>query len=212
MPEPGAVVVDGAGDRVDLCVFNDLGKKIMGISIVGLGGKAGSGKNTAAAYLADLGYQTMAFADPLKEAAGAIFGFGAEQLDGDLKEIVDRRLQKSPRFVLQALGDACRGLWPEVFVAALRRRLRPVDLPVVVTDVRFGNEAQSLAYLGAILIRIDRPGAQAVNGIEGHHSETALDGWQGWHATVMNDGDRYSLYKKIGYVLKQYHLFPFGER
>jgi hypothetical protein len=179
--------------------------------IIGLGGKAGSGKSTAAKYLKDLGYQEMAFADPLKEAAGAIFGFDWAQLNGDLKETVDRRLQKSPRFVLQALGDACRGIWPEVFIAALRRRLYTFSGPVVVTDVRFGNEAQSLNYLGATMIRIDRLGARAVNGIEGHHSETQLDGWQGWQAVVCNDGDRYALNKKIGYILKSLNLFPFGK-
>ena len=179
--------------------------------IIGLGGKAGSGKNTAAKYLRDLGYQEVAFADPLKEAAEAIFGFDRAQLDGALKETVDRRFKKSPRFVLQALGDACREIWPEVFIAKLRRQLYKINGPVVVTDVRFGNEAQSLQYLGATMIRIDRPGSGACNGIEGHHSETQLDGWNGWHAVLCNDGDRYDLNKKIGYVLKSLNLFPFGK-
>lgn len=179
------------------------------MQIVGLGGKAGSGKSTAAAYLRDLGYEEIAFADPLKVGAETLFGFNPEQTYGALKEQIDPRLGKSPREVLQRLGDACREIWPDIFVSAIRRKLFGLERLVVVSDVRRLNEARSLKLLGAVLICIERPGAGAVNGVSGHISESELDYWPGWDVRIKNEDSLDDLYHKIGYVLQRNHLPPF---
>lgn len=176
--------------------------------IIGLGGKAGSGKSTVAEFLGHFGFREMAFAEPLKEAAALLFGFNEEQVNGALKEIVDGRLGKSPRMVLQELGDACRAIWPEVFVSAIRRRLFRVSGRVVISDVRFLNEARCLELLGAKLIRVQRPGAGARSGLIGHASEEELDAWTGWSATIVNDGTRERLYRQVGYLLQGWGIRP----
>ena len=149
--------------------------------IIGLAGKARSGKNTVALHLARrFGYQEVAFADPLKEAARAIFGLSEEQVRGDLKELLDPFWGETPLAILQKLGTDClrNGYASDVWVRALQRRISVVRGKVrfVVTDVRFPNEAVALRnWCGEIwqLVRLEGPGAQG--GVEGHISENALD-------------------------------------
>jgi len=59
--------------------------------IVGLGFRAGSGKDTVANYLIDkYNFKKTSMAESIKEGIGrGVFGFTDEQLYGDLKEIVD---------------------------------------------------------------------------------------------------------------------------
>ena len=53
------------------------------MKLLGICGKAGSGKDTAAAYLIEKhGFVKLAFADPLKRFAKGVFGFTSEQLWG----------------------------------------------------------------------------------------------------------------------------------
>jgi hypothetical protein len=160
--------------------------------LIGLSGKAGSGKDAVGEMLRRRGYEALAFADPLKEICALAFGYTARHLHGDLKEVVDHRHGHAPRWLLQYLGtEVFRGIWPEIWVWHLEDRLRrhwakeapaakPASPPVVVTDVRFVDEAQMLRRLGAKLIRLERDGAAAVHGIPGHCSETELDAWPQW--------------------------------
>ena len=95
--------------------------------LIGLGGRAGSGKSTAAAYLRRFGFVEMAFADALKKSAAELFDLHHEQVHGALKEVPAVRIGKTPRQIMQEFGDACRTIWPEVFISCLRRRLFRFD-------------------------------------------------------------------------------------
>ncbi|MFA4904457.1 MAG: hypothetical protein WC600_17120 [Desulfobaccales bacterium] len=163
--------------------------------LIGLSGKAGSGKSTAADYLWDQYlYHRFAFADTLKVLVGQAFDFSQEQLYGDLKEVPDPRFGKSPRWCLQHLGtEVFRGIWPGIWVHHLMESVRDFwqmngERPVVVTDVRFLDEAEALKNVGAVLIRIERAGAGAQAGIPDHISETSLDAYPGWDYVLQNDG------------------------
>ncbi len=155
--------------------------------LIGLAGKSGSGKNTAADYLTRAhGYRQLAFADPLKAVVQRAFHFTAEQMLFR-KEIEDPRCGKSPRWCLQHFGTVFREVWPEIWIWNLRQNLLDRlalfgEQRIVVTDVRFRNEAEALQRLGAVLIRLERAGAPEVNGIPDHISERDLDGWAGWQA------------------------------
>ena len=60
------------------------------IVVVGIGSKKQVGKSTIADYLYNYhDFAIVSFADPLKEACAAIFGFSEEQLYGEEKEIED---------------------------------------------------------------------------------------------------------------------------
>lgn len=175
--------------------------------LIGLSGRAGSGKSTAAAFLRGYGFVEMAFADSLKEAAARLFDLNHEQVHGVLKEVRAARIGKTPRQIMQEFGDACRSIWPEVFISCLRRRLFRFDGRAVVSDVRFLNEARALEQLGGMLVRIERPGLQGV-GHPGHASEHQLDGWEGWSYILHNDGDLYQFYKKLGYLMLSWGVAP----
>jgi hypothetical protein len=49
------------------------------------------------------------------------------------------------------------------------------DQRIVVTDVRFENEANTIKLMGGQIWRVKRPGVEAVNS---HVSETQLDGYK----------------------------------
>jgi hypothetical protein len=188
--------------------------------LIGLSGKSGSGKSTAANYLTDKhGYCQFAFADVLKDTVGTAFGFSEEQLYGPLKETVDLRWGVSPRWCLQWLGtEVFRGRFPDIWIKRLRLDILDFlsingQRPIVVTDVRFRDEAEALTRLGAVLVRIERGESSrsagwkaCATGIPNHVSETDLDGWEGWtsgwgNVVIWNNGPREDLYAYLDAAL-----------
>lgn len=169
--------------------------------IVGLGYKARSGKDTVANYLvANFGFKRIAFADPLKLACMEIFGWTEEHVYGDLKEVVDPYWGFSPRYALQKVGTECmrdnfdREIWVK---AAGKRILENPKINWVITDCRFPNEAKAIAEWGGRVVKVDRPGAEASQGIEKHPSEIAMDAYDGWWYTICNYGTLSELYDTI---------------
>src|SRR5437868_1800318 len=73
--------------------------------LIGIVGRKGVGKDTAADFICrEYGFMKMAFAGPLKEICRILFGFNDEQLNGELKEIIDEGWGVSPRRALQFIG------------------------------------------------------------------------------------------------------------
>jgi hypothetical protein len=172
--------------------------------IIGLGGRAGSGKSSAALYLEGRGYRVLNFAAPLKHAARGIFGLTEAQLYGALKETPDPKHGRTPRYILQALGSFCRELWPEVWVRHLELQLdayAAMDRDVVVGDVRLLNEVAMLKERGAVLVLLERRGAGAKSGIPGHASEMELAGWGGWDFIIPNNGTLAALASRLDDIL-----------
>lgn len=138
-------------------VFNradDLIAAFASTRIIGLTGHAGVGKDAAASFLKPHGYQRLALADPLKGVARAIGWDGS-------KDVQERCIcgMAGGRELLQLLGtEGVRDhLGRDVWVQALRRRIRPGSR-VVVSDVRFVNEAEAVRSWGGEVWRIERPG------------------------------------------------------
>lgn len=138
--------------------------------IIGLCGKARSGKDTAANMLQTIKPTAgkVAFADPIRAAAKAMFDFTDEHLHGKLKEVVIPRYGKSPRQIMQTLGTEWgrdtihEDLWLliaeekiDAFVGAGRW--------AIVTDVRFENEADFIRKKGGQIWHIRRGDAPAVS-------------------------------------------------
>lgn len=72
----------------------------------------------------------------------------------------------------------------------------------VITDTRFENEAQAIKDKGGIIIRVNRPGIEAINA---HPSETGLDNWNFDHI-ITNDGTLGTLTMRVHNVLKREKL------
>lgn len=155
--------------------------------LIGLVGKARSGKDTAAeALVRAFGLEQYAFADPLKEMLEAVFG--DKFREGDRESPIPW-LGKSPRYLMQTLGTEWgRDLvHPDLWVLladGYRKAAEAKGTGMVISDVRFRNEADWIMSSGGLLIEILRPDAEQV---AEHVSEDALGGLT-LPAQIVNDG------------------------
>jgi hypothetical protein len=146
--------------------------------IIGLSGYARSGKDTLAGMLMGLyGYQNRAFANPIRNllyemnpqvkddyrVQGVVDAYGWDEAKVKFPEI---------RTLLQNLGVGARTLFSDQFWVT--QGLAGVENgdKIVITDVRFPNEAEAIKSLGGQVWRVKRLGIDAVNE---HISETAMD-------------------------------------
>jgi len=190
--------------------------------LIGMTGAAGSGKSTAAAWLAgNHGFEMRSFAAPLKESAAALLGVEVEDLetwknwphatirieatrDSTHTFHPDHESSMTVREFLQRYGtESHRDVFGSDFWVDLSMRdigfdydARgvPVYPDIVWTDCRFPNEAAAIRKRAGRLIRIERPGA----GVPGNHiSEQPLPA----EVTIENDGTLEELYEQLSEVV-----------
>ena len=143
--------------------------------VIGICGLIGHGKDTAAGFLIEQGFQRISFAGVLKDACANIFGWDRILLEGNTsesrvwRETVDEwwaeRLDIpnfTPRFALQHVGtDVLRTHFhPDIWVAACERQIEMCTKNVVISDCRFFNELKAIKNLGgttAVVWRNDKP-------------------------------------------------------
>jgi hypothetical protein len=93
------------------------------------------------------------------------------------------------RRILQWWGTEYRRAQdPDYWTKAWQRKVQQYDLTqlhILIDDVRFMNELQTITGLGGVIIKIDRPGFAAGGN---HASETSLDGCHDWERIIINDG------------------------
>lgn len=133
------------------------------MSIVGIAGKAHHGKDTLGRTFVRNGYTRLAFADALKDACKIIFGFTAAELDDAKKEEVDPFWGMTRRSILQRVGTDCfRDHFSEdIWVKVVERKIRDMlskdpNARIVITDVRFQNEADMIRRLGGVVLKVVR--------------------------------------------------------
>lgn len=155
--------------------------------IIGVSAEAKSGKDTFCRFLKEElekrrhRVEIRGFADALKEGIGKhIMGFTDEQLWGDKKEEIDEYWNVSPRFVLQAAGEGLRELiHPRLWVLSpngpIQRHFEYPDRIILVNDVRYPNEAETIQIHNGFIVKIRRPNKASIrNGIDNHSSETQV--------------------------------------
>lgn len=179
--------------------------------IIGISGKARSGKDTFAEMLAAAlnkesypPYVMMAFANELKLRCQAAFDLTWEQLWGDDKEVPDERYVKTPRTTLTGVGELPIVYWTareimqnygafyrtidnEFWVKNLFKVIEEKEYTnVIITDVRYINEADYIINNGGYVIRVDRENKDTVHN-EQHPSEIELDSYKRFDFTVVNN-------------------------
>jgi hypothetical protein len=167
--------------------------------LIGLVGKARSGKDTFARGLVERGYTRVAFADPLREMVERLDPVVhdedqhlADRLSSVLavygwEGIKDTCFGPEARRLLQEFGQAVRSLQPDFWLnAGLKKATLAVGNggAAVITDVRYTNEADAIQKAGGVLVRIVRPGLEST---DTHASETELDRYP-VDFTVRNSG------------------------
>jgi hypothetical protein len=140
--------------------------------IIGICGFIGSGKDTVADYLVNFHeFRRESFANTLKDAVAAVFGWDRTMLEGRTKEAREWREQVdpwwaerlamptlTPRWVLQYWGtEVCRrSFHDDIWIASLENKLRSSKDNVVISDCRFPNEIQSIRDAGGKIIWVQR--------------------------------------------------------
>lgn len=170
--------------------------------LVGLCGAAGCGKDTLAhALVLKDGFEQYRFADPLKRMLREFQVEDHVWEDRELKEAPLPWLGRSPRYLAQTLGTEWgRSLVHEdVWVMLARERWRRLNEGdkglLVVSDVRFINEARWIKSEGGCLLQILRPGHNARIDNKGHVSEQGIPGHM-VSGIVYNDGTKDELRDK----------------
>ncbi|WAL73121.1 hypothetical protein OU787_17375 [Kitasatospora sp. YST-16] len=152
---------------------------------IALIGKARAGKDTIAERLVSrFQYTRLAFADPLKDMLLRVDPLVSHSLR--LSEVVGAKgwevakdEHPESRRLLQYFGQNLRDHDPDFWVRMLMEKVQTADrwgLPVVVSDVRYPNEAAALRKAGFRLVRVLRGGlAGGTPQAPAHESETVQD-------------------------------------
>lgn len=140
--------------------------------IIGIVGFLGSGKGTAGDILIDQhGFTRISFADAVKDATAAIFGWERDLLEGDtnisraFREKKDEwwsekfGFEVTPRYMLQLMGtEAGRNVFHEdVWIHTVAKRIATSkNDKFVIPDVRFQNEIDFIRQSGGHVVRVIR--------------------------------------------------------
>jgi len=177
--------------------------------IIGLSGYAQTGKDTIADYLVkNHKFTRVAYADPIREALFELDPIVtiASGVPVTLKPVIDlygwdeaKTLFPEVRRLIQRFGtEVGRELWHQNFW--VRQAFAKFDYHknnIVITDVRFINEAAAIRGSGGPIWRVTRNGVEPVNP---HSSEVALDNFD-FDAVIENNGSLNSLYAIVDSLL-----------
>ena len=165
------------------------------MKIIGLAGPAGCGKSTVADMLSEgFGFIEESFARPLREFVASVCCWAFAEVERTKEQATPKLCNRSPREVMQLMGTEFGrdmihpGIWIRALESRLDRKRAFVDnhnpqirledwdkklasggLKIVVSDIRFANEAAWVREHGE-LWHLTRPG----KGLTGHVSESGV--------------------------------------
>lgn len=179
--------------------------------LIGIAGKAGSGKDTVAEYIEPFGYRRRALADNIKFIARFIYDLEPEQMnDPQLKEQpLDEWDGLTPRQILQRLGtEVGRSVHEETWVRSLFHWIddhweisSDWGKGYVIPDVRFPNEAKAIRDKGGRLWFVEREESGTISG-EGHESESHFEELREMADVIIeNDDGHDKLYRQVYEVI-----------
>ena len=168
--------------------------------IVGLSGKARAGKDSVAQiFVEEFGFTRLAFADVIKACVYKLDPIVS--LSGlRLQYLVDSNGWESAkdfpevRRLLQVFGSEVGRemidpqIWIEITMHGIKK-----SADIVISDVRFKNEAEEIKYQGGEVWRITKATGEY---IDTHRSETELDEWTFDHY-IPNNGTLDDLRREV---------------
>jgi dephospho-CoA kinase len=170
--------------------------------IIGITGKAGSGKDTLAQNLINNGYIKLSFGSALKDIVSIITGWSRDFVDGTNDERHLRETLKHPdynktcRELMQIIGtDLFRNqLADNIWVNIIKNKIESdkTNNKFVITDIRFNNEAHMIKSMGGHIIQIIRDNNQIISS---HISENGIV--QDIDYIIENNGSKDELYDKL---------------
>lgn len=184
----------------------------MASRIIGLTGYARTGKDTVGAYLVEKhGFTRVAFADAVRDAVYALnpivqmpMGWIFFKRRARVQDLVnwkgwDKAKTEYPeiRALLQRMGtEVGRELFhPDFWISLAFSKANAIHGPVVITDVRFENEANAVLSRRGDVWRIDRAGTGPVNDHASDRIDFKVD------TIIRNDGTVEDLYYEVDKLL-----------
>jgi len=174
----------------------------MGLSVIGLSGKMGSGKDEVYRICTELlrgdRIKRFAFGDEVKAEVASVLNLSVKY--------VDQRKQLF-RPILQWWGTEYRRqlFGPTYWIDKMRDQLTDPSKSgwAIVTDVRFENEAELIQDIGGYMVRVDRPGFCMCEKTADHPSETDLDFYD-FDYVIRNNGELDDLKPAVGEMIDAY--------
>jgi hypothetical protein len=193
--------------------------------IIGLSGEIGSGKDTIAAYLVkEHNFERKAFADPLKQSIAALFKIPFSEVDKlknrdvlvGIGEIGEPEYQQWIQYVgikgltfrefLQRYGtEAHRDVFGKDFWLDYTLPVQGFypGRAIVVSDLRFSNEAARVRELGGLVVRVRRRMYEeeeiAAPSVQRQHRSEVID--FDWDYLIDNNDTIRDLYHQIEEML-----------
>lgn len=173
--------------------------------LIGVAGKAGSGKDTVANYLKCwFPFRSIAFADPIRDGMRAILGLTDKHFSHPDKEVVLPEFGKSPRQMMQTLGTEwareCVNVDLWLILAGKKiDQYQASGYDVVITDVRFENEAEYIRSRGGVIWHVMRGESTAV----AHVSEKGIMFHHHVDHIINNNGTLDDLYTQAGLLVTE---------
>ena len=156
--------------------------------IIGLAGRARSGKDTVATLFGKT-HRVVRFAQPIKEAVKALYGWSGIAMETDIKDVMDPNWGVSPRSAMQHVAQTTR-----MFIANDFFVKRLFDSwegdAIVIPDVRYKHEVDAIHARGGITIKITR------EGVHKHDIEFTVDELETTYE-ITNNGSLDSLRRQI---------------
>ena len=180
-------------------------------NIVSMTGLKGSGKDTFAKKFTENGYENVKLSGALKVMLRSFFEYC-----GESREDIDRWLEgstqdreepiaclggKSARHAMQTLGTEWgrECIDGDIWIRATEARIGALD-KAIITDMRFPNEAELCAEIGAHRIRVERPSRRS--NVDLHESESHIQGLE-VDDVVINDGTIEDLENKAERLMEE---------
>ena len=157
--------------------------------IIGLAGRARSGKDTVASFFTGT-HRVVRFAQPVKDAVKVLYGWNDDDVETGIKDQVDPKWGLTPRSAMIHLAQTTRMFVANDFFVKRLFELWDGTTPIIIADVRYKHEVDAIHARGGITIKITR------EGITWHESEFTVDELETtW--TVTNDDTLDGLRRQI---------------
>lgn len=201
------------------------------MQIIGLCGYKGSGKDTFADYIVQNdNYIKIAFADYIKNALMELFDWDISSFEQHNKEVEDTYWGTTPRMMCQQLGTDflrihCKDKISQKFLLPnneeykssfhIKRINKDIikyyninsETKIVITDIRFQDEADYVKKLGGIVVKINRPNLKK-NAFSNHSSESNIDNINNINFQIDNSGTISQFIKKIRLIVEHIEENP----
>lgn len=180
------------------------------MKLIGISGKKYSGKDTFFKVFHDLEPNSirLAFADALKDEVWRTI-LEPEGID---RAVLDDERKKYFRLILQGWGTEFRRQFCDdnYWIDQADKKIQELEATgfdgfLLITDVRYPNEAKWIREKGGEIIRINRPRTGLIGKMKDffnivpdkHPSEIALDNYKKFSAIIKNDGTVLDLIPKV---------------